>query len=50
MLRGGVFLRPGESEWLVARGAHPNDHHAKYILMSDGLDRSETISFRTVAP
>jgi iron(II)-dependent oxidoreductase len=48
MLRGGVFLPPGESEWLIARGARPNDHHAKYLLLSDGLDRSETISFRTV--
>jgi formylglycine-generating enzyme required for sulfatase activity len=48
MLRGGVFLPPGESEWLVARGARPNDSHAKYLLLSDGLDRSETITFRTV--
>jgi formylglycine-generating enzyme required for sulfatase activity len=48
MLRGGVFLPPGESEWLPARGARPNDSHAKYLLSSDGLDRSETISFRTV--
>lgn len=48
MLRGGVFLPPGESEWLVARGARPNDYHAKYILLADGLDRSATISFRTV--
>jgi iron(II)-dependent oxidoreductase len=48
VLRGGVFLPPGESEWLIARGARPNDHHAKYLLLSDGLDRSETISFRTV--
>lgn len=49
MLRGGVFLPPGTSEWLVARGARPNDSHVKYILLSDGLDRSETISFRTVS-
>ena len=49
MLRGGVFLPPGESEWLVARGVRPNDSHAKYILLSDGLDRSEAISFRTVS-
>lgn len=49
MLRGGVFLPPGTSEWFVARGARPNDSHAKYILLSDGLDRSETISFRTVS-
>jgi formylglycine-generating enzyme required for sulfatase activity len=48
MLRGGVFLPPGQSEWLVARGARPNRWHAKYLLLSDGLDRSETISFRTV--
>lgn len=47
MLRGGVFLPPGESEWLVARGVRPNDSHAKCLLLSDGLDRSETISFRT---
>jgi hypothetical protein len=49
MLRGGVYLPSGESEWLPARGARPNDAHAKYILLSDGLDRSETVSFRTVA-
>ncbi|HEX3344906.1 MAG TPA: SUMF1/EgtB/PvdO family nonheme iron enzyme, partial [Polyangiaceae bacterium] len=49
MLRGGVFLRPGTSEWLVARGVRPNDSHAKYLLLSDGLDRSEAISFRTVS-
>ena len=49
MLRGGVFLPPGASEWLVARGARRNDWHAKYILLSDGLDRSEAISFRTVS-
>ena len=48
LLRGGVFLPPGESEWLVARGARRNDSHAKYILLSDGLDRSAAISFRTV--
>jgi formylglycine-generating enzyme required for sulfatase activity len=48
MLRGGIFLPPGESEWLIARGARPNDYHAKYILLCDGLDRSGTISFRTV--
>jgi iron(II)-dependent oxidoreductase len=48
MIRGGVFLPPGESEWLPARGARPNDHHAKYLLLSDGLDRSGAISFRTV--
>jgi formylglycine-generating enzyme required for sulfatase activity len=49
MLRGGVFLPPGESEWLPARGARPNDSHAKYLLLSDGLDRSEAVSFRTIA-
>jgi len=48
MLRGGVFWPPGQSEWLVARGPRPNDHHAKYILLDDGLDRSSAISFRTV--
>ncbi len=48
MLRGGVWLPPGASEWLPARGARPNQSHAKYILLADGLDRSETVSFRTV--
>ena len=48
MLRGGVFLPPGQSEWLPPRGAQPNDFHAKYILLADGLDRSGMISFRTV--
>ena len=49
MLRGGVFLPPAETEWIVSRGARPNDYHAKYILLADGLDRSETVSFRTAA-
>jgi formylglycine-generating enzyme required for sulfatase activity len=49
MLRGGVYLPPGASEWLVPRGPRPNDFHAKYIMLADGLDRSETVSFRTVA-
>jgi formylglycine-generating enzyme required for sulfatase activity len=49
MLRGGVFLPPGASEWLPARGARPNDSHAKYLLLGDGLDRSGSVSFRTVA-
>jgi formylglycine-generating enzyme required for sulfatase activity len=49
MLRGGVYLPPGTSEWLVERGVRPNDSHAKYILFADGLDRSEAVSFRTVA-
>jgi formylglycine-generating enzyme required for sulfatase activity len=48
MLRGGVWLPPGASEWLPERGARPNQSHAKYILLADGLDRSETVSFRTV--
>lgn len=48
MLRGGVYLAPGTSEWLVARGPRPNDFHAKLVLLDDGLDRGETISFRTV--
>jgi formylglycine-generating enzyme required for sulfatase activity len=48
MLRGGAYLPPGESEWLVARGARPNASHVKYLLLADGLDRSESVSFRTV--
>jgi hypothetical protein len=48
MVRGGVYLPPGSSEWLPARGARPNGTHAKYILLADGLDRSESVSFRTV--
>jgi iron(II)-dependent oxidoreductase len=48
MLRGGVFLPPGESEWLPTRGPRPNDSHVKYVLLADGLDRSEAVSFRTV--
>ncbi|MFO0742027.1 MAG: SUMF1/EgtB/PvdO family nonheme iron enzyme [Labilithrix sp.] len=48
MLRGGAPLPPGESEWLPERGPRPNDSHVKYLLLDDALDRSETISFRTV--
>lgn len=47
MLRGGVFLPPSPSEWVIPRGPRPNDFHAKYILLADGLDRSATVSFRT---
>lgn len=48
MLRGGSFMAPDPSEWVCARGPRPNDSHVKYILMADGLDRSEGVSFRTV--
>jgi hypothetical protein len=48
MLRGGGPLPPGESEWLPARGPRPIDSHCKYLLLADGLDRSDCISFRTV--
>lgn len=48
MLRGGSDLPRGESEWLPERGPRPIDSHCKYILLEDGLDRSESISFRTV--
>jgi hypothetical protein len=48
MLRGGSPLAPGESEWLPARGPRPIDSHCKYLLLADGLDRSDTVSFRTV--
>ena len=47
MLRGGLSLPPRKSEWLVDRGAI--DSHAKYILMGTDVDRSDTITFRTVA-
>jgi formylglycine-generating enzyme required for sulfatase activity len=47
MLRGGAPLPPRQSEWQVERGPRPNDSHAKYILLADCLDRSDTISFRT---
>jgi formylglycine-generating enzyme required for sulfatase activity len=48
LLRGGSPLPERNSEWLPERGARPIDSHAKYILIFDGLDRAETISFRTV--
>lgn len=48
MLRGGSPLPATPSEWHAPRGPQPFDSHAKYILLSDGLDRSATISFRTV--
>jgi formylglycine-generating enzyme required for sulfatase activity len=49
MLRGGSFLPPARSEWIVERGPRPNHSHTKYILMSDSLDRSAAVTFRTVA-
>ena len=58
MLRGGTYLgtdldQPGSggsgpSEWMLPRGAHPNNYHAKFFLVSEGLDRSEAISFRVI--
>jgi hypothetical protein len=48
MLRGGSPLAPTPSEWHAPRGTQPLESHAKYILLADGLDRSATISFRTV--
>jgi formylglycine-generating enzyme required for sulfatase activity len=48
MLRGGVYLPPAKSEWIIPRGPRPNSFHAKYILFDDALDRSGTVSFRTV--
>ncbi|MGK5082038.1 SUMF1/EgtB/PvdO family nonheme iron enzyme [Bdellovibrionota bacterium FG-1] len=48
MLRGGVFLTPAPSEWVIPRGPRPNQFHAKYLMMSDDLDRSEAIGFRTM--
>jgi hypothetical protein len=48
MLRGGSPLPPGDSEWLPPRGPRPIDSHCKYILLEDDLDRSSTITFRTV--
>ena len=48
MLRGGSPLPATPSEWHAPRGPQPLDSHAKYILLADALDRSATISFRTV--
>jgi iron(II)-dependent oxidoreductase len=50
MLRGGTYRRPDPalSEWMLPRGAHSNTFHAKYLLLSDGMDRSEAIGFRTI--
>lgn len=48
MLRGGSPLPPGASEWLSDRGPRPIDSHSKYLLLSEGLDRSGTVTFRTV--
>lgn len=47
-LRGGSPLPERDSEWLPERGKRPIDSHVKYILLSDGLDRASTITFRTV--
>jgi formylglycine-generating enzyme required for sulfatase activity len=50
MLRGGTDLpQPANlSEWMLPRGPHQNGYHAKYFLVSEGLDRSETIGFRVI--
>ncbi|HXH73563.1 MAG TPA: SUMF1/EgtB/PvdO family nonheme iron enzyme [Bacteriovoracaceae bacterium] len=47
-LRGGVYLPSGDSVWYIPRGPRPNSFHAKYLLMDESLDRSETIGFRTI--
>ncbi len=49
MIRGGSYLPPSTSEWIIPKGPRPNQFHAKYILTGGGMDRSESISFRTIA-
>lgn len=47
MLRGGSYLPSHQSTWIIPRGPRSNNYHAKYLLTGGGIDRSESISFRT---
>ena len=46
-LRGGSFYTAG-NYWHAEGGAIPNDSHLKVHVMSEGMDRFETVGFRCV--
>jgi len=53
IIRGGSYFDPKAdpataSYWYPDGGPQPCEHHAKFILMHPGLDRSATIGFRCV--
>lgn len=49
ILRGGSWFRAEGSGWYVQGGAHPLDHHTKFLLLGPALNRCSTIGFRCVA-
>lgn len=48
VLKGGSYYHAQTSGWYFPQAQEVNKH-AKYLLMSPGMDRSETIGFRCVA-
>ena len=48
MIRGGSYFNTQGSGWYFDGGPQPCQHHAKFIRMWPGLDRSATIGFRCV--
>lgn len=50
IIRGGCYFNAEGSGWYVHGGAQRCDSHAKFILMSPGLDRCATVGFRCAAP
>jgi gamma-glutamyl hercynylcysteine S-oxide synthase len=49
IIRGGSWFRAEGSMWYVPGGPQPCTTHTKLLLLAPGLDRSPTISFRSVA-
>ncbi|MBI5705509.1 MAG: SUMF1/EgtB/PvdO family nonheme iron enzyme [Armatimonadetes bacterium] len=48
ILRGGSWFQAKGSGWYVLGGAHPLDHHTKFLLLGPALNRCSTIGFRCV--
>lgn len=48
ILRGGSWFEAKGSGWYVLGGAHPLDHHTKFLLLGPALNRCSTIGFRCV--
>ena len=48
IVRGGSYYQPDGSHWYFPQ-AYKLTEHGKYLLMSDGKDRSGGIGFRCVA-
>jgi len=48
VIRGGSFFAAQGSQWYTEGGPQPCNHHLKFLLLSDSLDRCSTVGFRCV--